>query len=127
MKRILLSIVVLLLAACAPVPQPRGILEGYVTVGPLSPVVRADQPEPTPGPEVYAQRQVVVYDEKGTREIARVQIGGQGNYRVELPAGTYTVDINHLGIDYGVGLPKQVVITPNATTRLDIEIDTGIR
>jgi hypothetical protein len=107
--------------------QPSGFLEGHVTIGPLSPVVRADQPEPTPGPEVYAQRQVVIYNVQGIREIARVQIDGRGNYRVALPAGDYTVDINRLGIDHGLDLPRQVAITANTTTRLDIQIDTGIR
>jgi hypothetical protein len=84
------------------------------------------EPEPTPAPEVYAGRQIVVFSGSGG-EIARVQIDGQGNYRLVLPAGSYRVDINHAGIDSAAGLPAEVEILAGQTTRLDVDIDTGIR
>ena len=40
---------------------------------------------------------------------------------------SYLVDINHTGIDFSKGLPTSVEILPNETTRLDVQIDTGIR
>lgn len=104
-----------------------GVLEGRVTVGPLSPVVQEGVPEPTPAPEVYADRKIVIYAEDGQQEITRVDIDGSGNYRVTLPAGVYVVDINHLGVDLAKGLPQQVEIKSQQTTRLDVDIDTGIR
>lgn len=118
---------ILLFTACVGTPQPTGALEGHVNIGPLTPVVRQGQPEPTPPPEVYAERKVVIFDASGQKEIIRVDIDSSGNYRVALPAGSYTVDINHLGIDRGLDLPQTVEITAEKTTRLDIEIDTGIR
>jgi hypothetical protein len=69
----------------------------------------------------------VVYAQDGQTEVARVQIDGRGNYHVELPAGTYVVDINHVGIDSSKDLPKTVEIKPGEATRLDVDIDTGIR
>jgi hypothetical protein len=104
-----------------------GVLEGHVTVGPLSPVVEAGVPEPTPAPEVYAERKIVIYAEDGQPEVARVDIDDSGHYRVTLPVGVYVVDINHLGIDLAKGLPQQVEIKSQQTTRLDVDIDTGIR
>ncbi|MEW6402540.1 MAG: hypothetical protein AB1649_12125 [Chloroflexota bacterium] len=104
-----------------------GVLEGHVTVGPLSPVVQAGVPEPTPAPEVYAERKIVIYAEDGQQEVTRVDIDGSGNYRVTLPVGVYGVDINHLGVDLAKGLPRRVEIKPQQTTRLDVNIDTGIR
>jgi len=104
-----------------------GTLEGHVTIGPLVPVVREGEPEPTPAPEVYAGRQIVIYAQDGRTEITRVQIDAKGNYRVTLPVGTYVVDINHVGIDHGIDLPKTVEIVSGQVTRLDVEIDTGIR
>jgi hypothetical protein len=104
-----------------------GVLEGHVTVGPLSPVAEAGVPEPTPAPEVYAERKIVIYAETGQQEVARVDIDGAGNYRVTLPVGIYVVDINHLGIDLAKGLPQRVEIKSQQTTRLDVDIDTGIR
>ncbi len=104
-----------------------GVLEGHVTVGPLSPVVQAGVPEPTPAPEVYAERKIVIYAEDGQQEVVRVDIDGSGNYRVSLPVGVYVVDINHLGIDLAKGLPQRVEIKNQQTTRMDVDIDTGIR
>jgi hypothetical protein len=123
----LLTLGISSLFACAQSPQEFGILEGHVTIGPLVPVIREGEVEPTPAPEVYAAREVVVFKEDGRTEFARLKIDGNGNYRVELPVGTYIVDINRIGIDTAAGLPKEVRITHQKVTRLDIDIDTGIR
>jgi hypothetical protein len=127
MRRFLLVALILFVTSCVPVPGGTGVLQGHVTIGPLVPVVQEGQPEPTPGPEVYASRQIVIYAQDGQTEVARVQIDAKGNYRVELPVGTYVVDINHVGIDMAKELPKTVEIKSGQVTRLDVEIDTGIR
>ena len=127
MRMLLLVALTLLVTSCVPLPQETGVLEGHVTIGPLVPVVQEGVPEPTPGPEVYASRQIVVYAQDGQSEVARVQIDGKGNYRVELSVGTYVVDINHAGIDMAKELPKTVEIKAGQVTRLDVDIDTGIR
>lgn len=127
LRRLLLAAMALLIIACTPVPEETGTLEGHVTIGPLVPVVRPGEPEPTPGPEVYASRKIVVYAQDGRTEVARVDIDSRGNYGVTLAPGTYVVDINHAGIDRGIGLPKTVEIVSNQVTHLDVEIDTGIR
>jgi hypothetical protein len=124
---LLLVALLILISGCTVGRKETGILEGHVTIGPLVPVVREGEPEPTPAPEVYASRQIVIYTKDGRSEITRVQIDAKGNYWVELPAGTYVVDINRMGIDRGIDLPTKVEILGGATTRLDIEIDTGIR
>jgi len=114
------------LACCSFGPTETGILEGQVSIGPLQPVLREGEPEPTPAPEVYAAREIVVSKTNG-KEVARLGISPTGWYRGDLPAGTYLIDINHLGIDMAKGLPQEVTIRADAITRLDIEIDTGIR
>ncbi len=105
----------------------RGTLEGHVTIGPLVPVQHEGTPEPTPGPEVWQGRVILIYAEDGQREIALAQIDVQGNYRVVLPAGTYLVDVIRGGLERGVNLPQTVVVIADQVTRLDVEIDTGIR
>lgn len=115
------------LAACSPGSRETGILEGQVSIGPLTPVIREGQTEPTPAPEVYAAREIVVYQKNGKTEVARLEIGPDGIYRTELPVGVYVVDINHAGIDMAKGLPQEIAITAGEVARLDIEIDTGIR
>ena len=44
-----------------------------------------------------------------------------------LKPGTYTVDINRIGMDSSDDVPQRVEIQLGITTRLDIDIDTGIR
>jgi hypothetical protein len=132
MNRYLLYLSLLTLAfpsltACAPKPQAYGFLEGHVTIGPLVPVVREGEMEPTPAPEVYAAREVVVYQRDGKTEVARLKLDANGNYQALLPVGIYVVDINHVGMDSASGLPKEIEIIDRGVTRLDIDIDTGIR
>ncbi len=123
----LLLLGVLTTFACSQSPQVFGTLEGHVTIGPLVPVVREGESEPTPAPEVYAAREIVVFEENGKTEFIRLGIDAKGNYRTELPVGIYVVDINHIGIDSAADLPKRIEITGHGVTRLDIDIDTGIR
>ena len=115
------------LFACAPIPREYGTLEGQVTIGPLQPAHQVGEVEPTPAPEVYAAREIFVYNENGKTVFTRVSIGPNGSYRTELPVGFYVVDINRIGIDMAEGLPRKIEITPQSVTILDISIDTGIR
>jgi hypothetical protein len=127
---VLYSVVLILIStitACSPRPRQMGTLQGQVTIGPLVPVVGPGMEEPTPGPEVFADRKVVIYDAKGKRELEQVDIQGGGSYRVDLEVGRYLVDINHLGIDHAKGLPATIEIHADEITILDIDIDTGIR
>lgn len=119
---------IILIAGCRSAPPESGWLGGHVTIGPLAPVVQEGVSEPTPAPEVYAARQVVVFTADGQQEVLRAGIDpAAGNYRVALQAGSYLVDINHAGIDLAKGLPVVVEIVANQDTLLDINIDTGIR
>ena len=129
MRRLLLLTIILLTLACndRPQEQERGTLAGHVTIGPLVPVSREGVPDPTPAPEVYAARKIVIYAEDGQTEITRVEIDAEGDYEVALPVGTYVVDINHLGIDQAIDLPTTIQILSGQLTLLDIDIDTGIR
>ena len=122
-----LMLVLWLTAACQLGPEEIGTLAGHVTIGPLTPVVQEGVPEPTPAPEIYAERQIVVFDADSQNEVGRASIDANGDYRIDLPVGTYIVDINHLGIDIAKGLPQTVEIRPQQTTQLDVDIDTGIR
>jgi hypothetical protein len=88
MKILRIFLVGLFISACAPAPKSLGVLRGHVTIGPLVPVLREGEPEPTPAPEVYAARQIVIYKANGKTEVARAEIDAQGNYEISLPVGT---------------------------------------
>jgi len=123
----LLLILLISCTACALGPKEYGVLEGQVNIGPLVPVVREGEQSPTPAPEVYAAREIVVYKQNGKTEFTRLEIGATGWYQGELPVGTYVIDINRIGIDRADNLPLEITIKANSTTSLDIDIDTGIR
>ena len=114
-----------LLTACGS-PVETGILQGIVTIGPLQPVEKPGEVIVTPC-EVYETRKIMVYDKSGEKLVEQVDIDCDSRYVVRLAPGTYTVDINHIGIDFSKDLPAQVEIESGITTRLDIDIDTGMR
>jgi len=113
------------LVSCSASQEP-GILQGYVTIGPIQPVVRPGEIIEVPC-EVYKARKIMVYDKSRKKLIKQVDIDCDGRYIIELNPGNYTVDINRIGIDYSDEVPKQVAIKSGITIRLDIDIDTGIR
>ena len=123
----LFLLLLMAISACSLAPQEYGTLAGQVTIGPLVPVVQEGVKPPTPAPEVYAAREIVVYKQNGKTEVTRLEIDSTGWYQGELPEGVYVVDISHLGIDMAKELPREVTITAGAVFRLDIDIDTGIR
>ena len=128
MRRLLFILVFLLGACSAQPPQPRSaVLQGHVTIGPLSPVVQEGVPEPTPAPELYAGRMVRVFAEDGQTLITEAPVNADGTYRVELAPGTYVVMISLVGIEFSKDLPATVPLDPDQTVTLDIGIDTGIR
>ena len=125
-----LSIIISLLisfSSCSFGPVEYGILEGQVNIGPLQPAMQIGEEAPTPAPEVYSAREIVVYKKNGVTEFTRLEIGATGWYQGELPVGSYVIDINRIGIDSADNLPRKIEIRAEVTTRLDIEIDTGIR
>ena len=124
---IISTLLLLVLSACTLGPQEYGVLEGQVNIGPLQPAMQVGEEAPTPAPEVYAAREIVVYKQNGKTEFTRLGIDPTGHYEGELPVGFYVVDINRIGIDSADNLPQEITIKANSTTRLDIEIDTGIR
>lgn len=130
MKRnlIVLALIItgLLLAGCSAGPTEPGLLQGYVTIGPIWPVEREGEVPEIPC-EVYEARKIMVYDKNGRDLLKQVDIDCDGRYRVELEPGVYMVDINRIGVDSSSDLPEQVEIMAGLTFRLDIDIDTGIR
>jgi hypothetical protein len=122
-----LLILFLLIAACTPTARATGAIEGHITIGPLVPVVREGEAEPTPAPEVYAAYPLVIYEQDGKTEVERVTADADGNYRVVLPAGTYVVDTIRQGVGGAGKLPREVNVVAGQVTRLDVDIDTGIR
>ncbi len=134
MKRILLVLTIitlgLLISGCSNTAE-KGLLQGNVLIGPVSPVEQPGQ-DTTLRCDVYEARKIMIYDKNGENLIMQVDIDcnveeNNARYRVELEPGTYTIDINNIGIDSSDDAPRQVEIKSGTTFKLDIDIDTGIR
>ena len=134
-RRILLIVGILagslFVISCQPGGPETVLLQGAVTIGPISPVERPGESLPVP-PEVFSSRYLIIYDESGknlVREVYFTQIGqgATGYYTAQIAPGTYVVDISHLGIDRAANLPQKITVTADETVTIDVNIDTGIR
>jgi len=112
----------------APTPLATfAILKGKVTVGPLTPVVRVDQPTPTPAPAVFTTRAIHIINDETQALVQKVNFKPDGTYYVELPPGRYRIELVKNGMDRARELPKVIVLERGQAITLDIDIDTGIR
>jgi hypothetical protein len=121
----------LVVTSCQPGGPETVLLQGAVTIGPISPVERPGENPPVP-PEVFESRYLIIYGESGqklVREVYFTQIGNgaTGYYTAQIAPGTYVVDINHLGMDRADGLPVKITVSADETVTVDVDIDTGIR
>ncbi len=112
----------LFLAGCG--PKDTGVIEGRVT---LLKVIDNGAQQPTPTPDEYGVRQIVIKSGNGQVEVARANVDPLGNYSIVLLAGLYVVDINYAGGDLAQGLPKTVQLEAGESLRLDVTIETGQR
>ncbi len=104
-----------------------GYLEGQATIAPLRPVERVGVPPPTPSAAACTARGLIVYAVDSGAEVVRFPFGPDCTYRVELPPGSYRVELDRRGIDVSKDLPQNVTVISGQVTRLDVSIDTGIR
>ena len=109
-----------------PAAQAHGRLAGTITIGPNCPGPVTTAPCPTP-PDAYKARKILVYNEAKSSLLHTVDIDSQGEYLIDLPPAKYTIDLKGSAADRTGDLPKTVEIHANSVTRLDVNIDTGLR
>ena len=133
----------LMLAGCSPGPanagnsgseQPRGsigieelkdrgILQGTVSKGPLSPA----SPPGVSGNAPVPRARVDIAKTDGKSSMS-VETDTGGKFRVALAPGTYTITMPSLhGAMFSKDLPASVTIAPGQEQSLTIVLDTGIR
>ena len=127
----ILSISFLTLSCLYPHGSESVLLQGAVTIGPISPGGQPDEYSEV-SPEVFAVRKLMIYDKSGkhlVREVYFTQIdgGATGYYTAQLAPGTYVIDINHEGMDTAENLPQNITVASDETITIDVNIDTGIR
>jgi hypothetical protein len=90
-------------------------LHGTVTRGPITPVCVRGQSCSKPAAGVTLRFSI------GSAVVAGVRTGGDGSYRINLPAGRYSV-VGPKGLR-----PTRFSLPGDGSRRLDFLIDTGIR
>ncbi|HLF54989.1 MAG TPA: hypothetical protein VI612_04675 [Candidatus Nanoarchaeia archaeon] len=126
MKKTSITLLLLLMLACQVQPQVKGVLEGTLSVGPICPVERIP-PDPScqPTAETFQAWPIAVFE--GKHKVTNVVVKSDGTFSVELPPGTYVVDLEKQQ-HFGKGtLPATVVVKSGETISINIDIDTGIR
>jgi hypothetical protein len=106
------------------VSQNNGAVSGTVTIGPICPVERIDEPCVIPS-EVYTSRNVIVYGPTEDVKISQTKLSADGTFNLSLSPGAYWLQIDPAGI--GPGEKKPVTVSANKTSTVDFDIDTGIR
>jgi hypothetical protein len=119
----LLVLCVVLLAACT-AAQPAAVdsgVKGLVTIGPMCPVARIDQP----CPDQPFQATLTVLDQAG-KKVAQVQSDANGLYQLALKPGEYSM---HPESPNGMQHAQDQLFTvlEGQFTKLDIVYDSGIR
>lgn len=100
----------------------QGIISGKLSIGPLCPV----EPCPNPQPDIYSSREIILQPKVGNP--IRISISTDGTFQAKVNADTYAVDLtNCVFLGCKSILPKVVTVESNKVTRLDVNIDTGIR
>jgi hypothetical protein len=105
-----------------------GFLEGRLRILPLREVELADGTPSKVSAENYADYPLIILSQSEKKEVARVTADGNGNYRLALPPGDYTLDVKGRQPKGHVrAKPQQFTVVSNQTVRVDMDIDTGIR
>lgn len=97
---------------------------GRVGAGPTCPVERPG--DPACAPRMVSGAVLVVQDEGG-KEIARITTDGSGLFRLALPAGTYTLVPQAVEGYMGTAAPVPFTVAKAGEAWLDVSYDTGIR
>jgi hypothetical protein len=130
MKRLSLVLigVALSLVACADAATVGGSgtgaagIQGKVLLGPMCPVVEVGSP--CPDRPIEADITVTSLDGK---VVATGHSGKDGDYRISLPPGSYTVTAERPDGQFGAGKPVTVKVTADTYVRLNLLVDSGIR
>jgi len=127
----LILVLFFLLISCSEINKlGEGVLKGKISIGPLCPVETIPpQPQCLPTMKTYKAWQTSVWNLNETTKFVNITPDLNGNYQLTLPTGEYMVDfedIFKLRILH-TGLPVKIKINNQDSTKLDINIDTGIR
>jgi len=112
-----------LAAACGGASGPTGLLEGKVTLGPITPVEQVGG-----GPNTRPYEATVDVATPEGDVVATVESGSDGTFSVRLAAGSYRlVPRAPQGRPLPYAAPFDATVVAGQTTTVEIAYDSGIR
>ena len=112
-----------LAAACGGASGPTGLLEGKVTLGPITPV---EQVGGGPNTRPYAATVDVATPEGDV--VKTLESGNDGTFSVRLAAGSYRlVPRSPEGRPFPHAAPSDTTVVAGKTTTVEIAYDSGVR
>jgi hypothetical protein len=122
------SIFLMLAGAASIKAAPQGFMEGHLKIVVIRAVEADDMPQTAP--ETYAEYPLVVLNQDGKREIARLTADKSGNYRVTLPPGAYILALQERSAEERAAErihanPQPFTVASNQTVRVDMSIFIG--
>ncbi len=122
---IVLTLLAVVVTACSGTsPDVRVFpVDGFVHAGPTCPVEQ-NPPDPACADRPVPDAELVVLDDVGN-EVARVRSDAAGRFRLDLPAGKYTLVPQP--VEGLLGTAAEFDFAVPAAAPLDVAYDTGIR
>jgi hypothetical protein len=104
-----------------------GVLQGHLNIISLETAKPADGTVPTVTPQTYLEYPLAVLTADGKQQIATITADTQGNFRADLPSGSYLLDIENRVRKHVRAKPVPFTVTANQTVHVNMEMDTGVR
>jgi len=105
----------------------QGFVEGHLKIISLKEVELAEEnPSPKGTGENYTLYLLIVRTADG-QEVTQIVADANGNYRLELPAGNYILDVARRTPTRLRATPQAFTVVSGKTVRVDMDIDTGVR
>jgi len=106
---------------------PPGVLSGHLKIFSAREVRLADGSVPAPTADLNAEYPLIILSGDGKAEIARVTADENGNFRASLPPGEYVLDVQGRAPGHVRAKPRRFEVISGETTRVDLDIDIGVR
>ena len=105
---------------------PPGFMEGHLKIASLGEVEPSDaMPRQTVTAQKYAEYPLIVLNQDGQKEIARVTVDRNGNYRATLPPGNYILDVQDRAAKRLRAKPQPFSVVSNQTVHVDMNVIIG--
>ena len=104
---------------------PQGSIEGRLKIVSLRPVKLADENTPTPAAKNYTDYPLIILSQTERKQIARIAVHADGNYRAALPPGDYILDVEGRVARRLRVRAQPFRIVSNETVHVDMTITTG--